>query len=405
MSGKGPLGTVAAVVKAIVALPPLLRALACALAAAGLLGAGLAVLGWMGPLAVKQQVEPVDGQSMTFAYAVKVPRGPVYDDPIVRSPEPVFRKVAPTVDLRLNYRGPSGTVDVAAMLSTASGWHTRTQLASPTAFSGDRYEGVVRLELNRFETRAKAAADAIGIESGPVSVAVVATVTSREASVFTPTLQLNLTPLQLTLAGGASALIVNASPTAASPSMIDRVITVADVDLMTAGTARLWAMCLLLGVLFGGIGVVLVARRTTPVHNGVEIHSRFPQLLVAVEPMASPPGKPVVNVGDFLALVRLAERYGQLILHWSRGEVETFVVRDEGITYRYRTSTEEEVPDEERPKMLQSVERSRADSTVVDGTAGEGVPAEDARQPARRRAPRKAAVREEQPAPVDLDPH
>ena len=34
--------------------------------------------------------------------------------------------------------------------------------------------------------------------------------------------------------------------------------------------------------------------------------------------MASPPGKPVVTVDDFAALAKLAERYGQMVLTWTR---------------------------------------------------------------------------------------
>ena len=37
------------------------------------------------------------------------------------------------------------------------------------------------------------------------------------------------------------------------------------------------------------------------------------------------------------SLVKLAERYGLLVLTWSRGGVDTYVVQDEGTTYRYRT--------------------------------------------------------------------
>jgi signal peptidase I len=41
-------------------------------------------------------------------------------------------------------------------------------------------------------------------------------------------------------------------------------------------------------------------------------------------------------VTEFKTLTRLAERYELLILHWSRNNVETFVVQDEGTTYLYR---------------------------------------------------------------------
>jgi hypothetical protein len=58
---------------------------------------------------------------------------------------------------------------------------------------------------------------------------------------------------------------------------------------------------------------------------------------VPVDPTPAPPGRPVIEVTEFTTLVKLAERYGLLILHWTRSDVETFVVQDEGTTYLYRT--------------------------------------------------------------------
>jgi len=56
--------------------------------------------------------------------------------------------------------------------------------------------------------------------------------------------------------------------------------------------------------------------------------------------MPAPQGRPVIDVTTFSTLAKLAERYGLLVLHWSRSGVETFVVQDENITYRYRPGTE-----------------------------------------------------------------
>jgi hypothetical protein len=91
----------------------------------------------------------------------------------------------------------------------------------------------------------------------------------------------------------------------------------------------------------GGIIIALFARRAGSVRTREEIERRYPTLLVPVEPMMSPPGKPVVNVDNFPALVKLAERYGQMILTWRRPDADDFVVRDEGITYRYRVPLDE----------------------------------------------------------------
>jgi len=56
-------------------------------------------------------------------------------------------------------------------------------------------------------------------------------------------------------------------------------------------------------------------------------------------PVALTPGRPVVDVPDVDSLVKLAERYGLLVLAWSRGGIDTYVVQDEGTTYRYRSGT------------------------------------------------------------------
>ncbi|UUZ60968.1 hypothetical protein [Nocardioides sp. B-3] len=54
--------------------------------------------------------------------------------------------------------------------------------------------------------------------------------------------------------------------------------------------------------------------------------------------MTSPPGRPIVDVTDFTAPAKLSERYGLMVMHWTRANVDTFTVHDDGITYRYRTN-------------------------------------------------------------------
>lgn len=347
MSRQGTLSMTVSVMKSIARLPPLLRLMAGVLAVAGVVGIVFAVLGWMGPLQQKGRSTAGDDRSMTFSYSTQVGKTPAYDDTTVTAPEPVFRKLARSIDVTFDYRGRPGSIEIVAKLSTPSGWHTTMQLAPPTVFYGRSHHAAVHLDLEALDARAAAAASAIGVEAGPVNVAVVSNITSTGEPTFSPALQLNLAPLQLTLVGGSASLIVDEGSPKISGPLSPRIISVFGYSLMNAAAARAWSICLLLGMLFGAIGLALVSRRATPVHDSTEIHRRFPQLLVPVEPMVSPPGKPVVNVDDFQALVRLAERYGQLVLHWSRNKVETFVVRDEGITYRYRTANESSDVEEE----------------------------------------------------------
>jgi hypothetical protein len=58
------------------------------------------------------------------------------------------------------------------------------------------------------DARAQAAAAATGIPAGPVTIAITAHIHNTSGDDFDPTLKLSLTPLQLTLAGGANELTV-----------------------------------------------------------------------------------------------------------------------------------------------------------------------------------------------------
>jgi hypothetical protein len=118
------------------------------------------------------------------------------------------------------------------------------------------------------------------------------------------------------------------------------------------------------------VAIAMVARRATPLRTRAEIERRHPQLLVRVEPMASPPGKPVVTVDDFAALAKLAERYGQMILTWTRPDADDFVVRDDGITYRYRIPLEAAAHDTAELVDVEAPTRGeRTGPPVVSGPA------------------------------------
>jgi hypothetical protein len=62
-----------------------------------------------------------------------------------------------------------------------------------------------------------------------------------------------------------------------------------------------------------------------------------PPLLASLHPITTPTNRPVIEVAGFATLAKLAGRCGQFVLHWSRSDVDTFIVLDEGTTYRYRT--------------------------------------------------------------------
>lgn len=317
-------------------LPPQLRAVAAVAATVGVVAVALGVLAWSRPATTPGTSASQAGAAMTFSYTATVPRTAAYDTTTVTSPDPVFRKLTNLVDVHYSYPGHPGTITVAAEVSTPSGWHTLLPLAAAASSDTGTYEGTVRLDLGAVEARAQAAAVATGIPATEVDIAVTPTITTAGGAAFAPSLRLVLTPLQLTVAGGATALSVPDTTTVAHPTPTPATVSVLGHPLQVGTVRVLSAVAVLIALLTTAV-VVVLARRSRPASEAAAIRRRYAALLVPIHPMPTPTGRPVVEVTEFATLARLAERYGLLVLHWSRSDVETFVVQDESTTYRYRT--------------------------------------------------------------------
>jgi signal peptidase I len=317
-------------------LPAWVRTLGIVVAVAATSGVVLAVPAWTTPASLLGASGDQSAATMTFSYRTEVRRSAAYDGTVVTSPDPVFRKLANTVDVRYSYHGRPGTITVAAKLSSAGGWHSTVPLRPRVSFNTDHHTGTVRLDLNALENRAQAAANVTGIPTSQVDIAVVPSVRSLDGTTFEPRLALALSPLQLTLVGDKPALTVRNPTTAETGASIPGTLSFAGHHLPVA-TARTLSLVLMLGGLLGGLVLGLVAYMRPSGREGAAIRSRYAPLLIQVQPMPAPTGRPIVDVVDFPTLAKLAQRYGLLVMHWSRADVETFMVHDEGTTYRYRT--------------------------------------------------------------------
>ncbi|MFJ5860987.1 signal peptidase I [Pseudarthrobacter sp. NPDC092439] len=320
---------------AISNLSPSLRLAAGGAALVAVLGASLGVAAWAGPLEESSSAAVQSGTSMKFSYTADVGRSAAYDGTTAVSPAPVFRKLADTVQVDFTYEGEPGTVAVDAELSSPSGWRSTVPLAEPQTFSGRAYDGKVTLDLEALQAKADAAAAATGLPAAPVALTVVPKVATESGAEFNPELKLTLAPLQLAMVGGEEALTVTDSSTNQQTVMAPRTIGFNSWRI-TAETARILSALLVLAGVVTGAAVLLLAHRSAPVDEATAILRRYANLLVHVHPMTTPQGHPVIDVTTFATLAKLAERYGLLVLHWNRSGVETFIVRDENITYRYR---------------------------------------------------------------------
>lgn len=328
-AGNGP-------VAAFRTLPPSLRAVTVGTLVLAGLGTTLAAVAWTGPLVHSSAAESASGAQMDFSYTADVGQSAAYDGTVANSPDPVFRKLTDAVDVHFAYQGEPGTITVTAELSTPSGWRSTLTLEDAETFTGNGYEGTVQLDLQELDAKAQAASEVTGLAAEPVSIAVTAHVQTTTGSDFRPALNLQLSPLQLALVGEPENLTVTDGTVAEEPRMIPRTVG-PDSWSLTAVTARIISAGMLLMAMIISATLIVLARKTAPMDEGAAIRRRYAALLVRVHPMSAPQGRPVIDVTTFATLAKLAERYGLLVLHWTRSHVETFVVQDENITYRYRT--------------------------------------------------------------------
>ena len=201
----------------------------------------------------------------------------------------------------------------------------------------------MQLNLSALEARAQAAAEVTGLPQSQVLLTLAPTVTPTTGKAFEPTLAMDLTPLQLALAGGPGTLTVTDSATTVSTVVAPPALSLMGHQVAVSN-ARPLSLSLLLLSLLVAAGIALMARRVRRLEEGAVFRSRYGSLLVLVEPISTRPGRPVVDVREIETLVKLAERYGLLILCWTRSGVETFVVQDESTTYRYRATTSTSSP-------------------------------------------------------------
>ncbi|WP_375492146.1 signal peptidase I [uncultured Jatrophihabitans sp.] len=283
---------------------------------------------------------PADAKTV-LTYSAHVGRTAAYDRTTVTAPTPIFRKVTNLVDLTAAYTGPAGRFTMTADLSTQAGWHSTMVLAPATTFTGARIIRTVPMDLRALDRRAQAAAASTGIPADSMGIDVTATVARPGEQPFSSVLHLTMTPLELSMTGTAATLVHRSgeTPTAPTATPRSRPGTIKLFGLQLAsGTVLIIAAVVLAGCALSVAALLFRARTTRRASEGDAIRRRYSALLVPVEPIKSAAGRPTVDVPEMATLAKIAERYGLLVLHWSRAGVETFVVQDENTTYRYRVT-------------------------------------------------------------------
>ncbi|MCU1380304.1 MAG: peptidase signal peptidase [Acidimicrobiales bacterium] len=288
-------------------------------------------------------------QKGSFTYDASAPVGPVYTDGKVRTGDPVFRRLVDRLDVTFNYalaaaapKTLAGTIAVRTEVRSGNGWHRVLDTLPATAFSGDQTSTTIHLDLNRMEALVKEVEDLTGVKGmGTTEVSirpeakVFGTVGSqRVEETFSPTLDLELAPLQLRLTDPTKQLSTAKAGTLQHTTNVPSTIEAFGVAA-PVGTLRVASLGLGLPALIGaGAGLVALRRRLRDEADRIEL--RHGHRMVPVSAAAT---KNVIEVNSMQDLARLAEQYGALILHRQGQRGHDYLLQADGIVYRYRTQS------------------------------------------------------------------
>ncbi|MBV8219813.1 MAG: signal peptidase I [Solirubrobacterales bacterium] len=295
-------------------------------------------------------------QQVTFGYSAHVTPGPVYPGRVIRTGDPIFLTLVHSLTMHIEFSlagaAPgtvSGTEGVVLKLVGTNGWSRNYVVTPPTHFTGDHTSTDVTLDLPYLQallTRIEGLTGSPGVGGFTLAVGPRVHVTGvvgghRVTGKFAPTLSLSPQSGQLVVGGG------NTSGTGGSQTNYTQTqtgsvsspgVTAATITILGA-SAQIYTLrwLALIGLLLSG-GVALYAflrKRAEPFEESLHIQRQHGHLIVPIiagEDLGWPP----VDVPNIKALVRLAESGQRLILHNRSGDIDTYMVNDEGTVYRYQ---------------------------------------------------------------------
>jgi signal peptidase I len=337
---------------------------ASAVAAAAFLVLGL--IAFSRPASRPVPVSIPYSQQVHFGYSAHVHPGLIYPDGSVATGDPIFltlvRDVAVSIDYSISADAPlavTGTEKILLTLNGPSGWSRSLVLVPPTRFTGPHTRTEVNLDVPQLQSLlAKVGQLTGGAGVGSYTISVVpqvhvkGTVAGHPVNTnFAPTLSFGLTPTQLVSDGvsaGASSAGAGFTPAAApkvgysqaksgavigTPGSASTTLTVLGASPTISVLRWLALIGLLLSVPLTVYG--FLRKRGERFEESVQIQAQYGHLIVPVlagEDLGWPP----VDVPNIKALVRLAESGQRLILHNRSGDVDTYMVNDEGTVYRYQ---------------------------------------------------------------------
>jgi signal peptidase I len=285
----------------------------------------------------------------------------VYGHATITTGEPVYRQLADEVAFRFRYElrahgrtiDGDGTASMVAVLADGNGWTRTMPLAPPTSFTGRTVALGGTLDLHEVGRLTEQLERLTGVPGGSYTLRIEPQILFdgelAGASIhrsFAPSLPLIVDPTVMRVAPPSS----GTDETPADPSHVQQTdavhvertvprrfgaggVSVGAGDLRLAGGVVLAVGLVLL------FAAAFARARAGRDGEAALIEARFGRWLVPVATRTTTAG-PVVEVESFDALRKLAEHYGQVVLHERDGSAHVFSVDENGVTYRYRVTSE-----------------------------------------------------------------
>lgn len=297
-----------------------------------------------------------------FSYAAEVRRTPVYQKTDVVTGEPIYLNLAPSLEVAFTYRFESdvphevsGQAGLYAEITDVSGWKHTLRLQPDASFNGDRSRLRATLDTKALWRVIDEFERLTGIRNASYTVSVFPEIHTRGTlanrtfdAAFSPRLAFQLDRVQLRLVPAVSGPTPEDAPVAdplrpteegtlPGPTSAGVTVRLGGVRIDAGALTRTG----LAGAAASTIGLVLLLSRRRPKERNDEtsrILRRYRQWIIPVHmaPACAAGGAPV-DVTSIESLLRLADRYGRMVLHAAEDD-QWFFVEDDGTLYRYRAT-------------------------------------------------------------------
>jgi signal peptidase I len=316
----------------------------------------VAVVAFTRPAHRPQTVNTQYNQSVSFRYSARVPAGPVYPTGRIQTHDPVFLSIVHLLDFHVAYDfeagSPStitGNEEVLLKLMGPDNWSRSLVLVPRTRFAREDTNTDVLLDLRQIQSMMGQIAKLTGSSvDGSFSFAlepvihVAGTVAGHPVNTtFTPALSFQTAAGELLPIGNSTTAASSSQPNFSPTQAGDVSTPTTGPDTLTVLGASLditWLRWISIAGLLISLAASLytyLRKRAEPFQETAHIQCHYGHMIVPIV-AGEDLGWPAVDVPTIKGLAKLAESGHRLILHSRSGDIDTYMVNDEGTVYRYQ---------------------------------------------------------------------